>query len=99
MIGPDMGKEPFGIYEGAEEFDENCEIWAKKPTSKEGITALLEKNFVIAPNAKTCGYLGIVISAGFLKMHVASGFHLSDYFLCRATPTYFGMMLSYYLFI
>ena len=92
--GPLKDKEPLGYDQCAEPFDKNCEKWAKNPTTK--INLLLEQNRNIVKRALSCGYLGLVMATGMLKMHEIANKTYKPYFLERRHPTYFGMMVSYY---
>jgi aromatic ring-opening dioxygenase LigB subunit len=89
-----MGKEPYGVEQCAEYFDKNCEKWAKNPTGK--INLLLENNRKVVMKALSCGYLGLVMATGMMKMHEIGNKTVKSYFLERRHPTYFGMMVSYY---
>jgi hypothetical protein len=57
------------VNEFADPFDENIELWAMDPLSAEGLHKLLEVNAMLAPQALSCGYLGIVMAAGMIKKH------------------------------
>ncbi|HUT82275.1 MAG TPA: hypothetical protein VMZ29_13820 [Candidatus Bathyarchaeia archaeon] len=79
---------PYGFNELAEPFDQLMEEWA----SNLNRNILLKKAVPLLEDALCCGFIGFVILQGLLEK-----LNFKPQVVHRATPTYYGMMISSYI--
>ena len=90
---------PYGYSPAAQPFDDACAAWARDLDGP----PLLETARELLSDAKSCGYLGLVILHGALNELASKGndANLGNSWQCKlhtiSHPTYYGMMVSSYI--
>jgi AmmeMemoRadiSam system protein B len=92
---------PYPWDPSAVPFDNYISDWAKlnytTGTEPEAAEIIRKKAGELVNSVGTCGYRGLVMLHGMLQKAVEEGSSFHSHFLEYSAPTYFGMMVNYWL--